>query len=46
LLLCHIDAARAGRWTVPILAVFTLADLAAMAAVLAVFVAIRRRRHG
>jgi protein SCO1 len=46
LLLCHIDAARAGRWTVPVLAIFTLADLAAMAAVLAVFVVIRRRRHG
>lgn len=46
LLLCHIDGLPPGRFTVPVLAAFTAADLAAMATLIAVFAAIRRRRHG
>ena len=46
LLLCRGGSALLGRYTVPVLAAFTLADLAAMIAVIAVFAAIRRRRHG
>jgi protein SCO1/2 len=45
LLLCHI-AVQPGKYTVPVLAAFTLANLAGMAALIAVFAAIRRRRHG
>jgi protein SCO1/2 len=46
LLLCHIDGRPIGRWAVPLLAALTAADLLAMAALVAVFVTIRRRREG
>jgi protein SCO1/2 len=46
LLLCHIAGAPLGRYTVPVLAAFTVADIAATAGLVAVFLAIRRRRHG
>lgn len=46
LLFCHIEGNRLGRYTVPVLAAFTLANLAGAVAVIAVFAAIRRRRHG
>lgn len=45
-LLCHVEGLPLGRWTVPILAVFTIANLGAMAGLVAVFAAIRRRRAG
>ena len=46
LLLCHIQGLPLGRWTVPILAAFTIANLGAMAGLVAIFAAIRRRRAG
>lgn len=46
LLLCHIQNLPLGRWTVPVLAAFTIADLGAMAGLIVVFAAIRRRRTG
>ena len=46
LLLCHVAAAPLARFTAPLLAAFTLADIAAMVALIAVFAGIRRRRHG
>lgn len=45
LLLCQ-TAARSGRYTVPVLAAFTLANIAGAAGLIAVFAAIRRRRNG
>jgi protein SCO1 len=45
-LLCHIQGAPLGRFTVPVLTAFTAADLAAGFALIALFAAIRRRRHG
>jgi len=45
-LLCHIEGAPLGRWTVPVLAAFTVANVAAGLTLAAVFGAIRRRRHG
>lgn len=45
LLLCHVQGAPLGRFTVPVLAAFTAADLAAGFTLIAVFAAIRRRRH-
>ncbi|HUN94954.1 MAG TPA: SCO family protein [Bradyrhizobium sp.] len=46
LLLCHIQGAPLGRWTVPAMAAFTIADIGAGLAVIALFAAIRRRRYG
>lgn len=46
LLLCHIEGAPLGRYTVPVLAAFTIANIGAAAVVIAVFVGIRLRRHG
>jgi protein SCO1/2 len=46
LLFCHIQGAPLGRFTVPVLAAFMLADVAAGIAALAIFVAIRRRAEG
>lgn len=46
LLLCHLEGEATGRYSAPIEAAFTLANLAAIAALLAIFLAIRRRRHG
>jgi protein SCO1/2 len=45
LLLCHVQSAPIGRLTVPVLAAFTAADLVAGVTLVAVFIAIRRRRH-
>jgi protein SCO1 len=45
-LLCHVQGAPLGRFTVPILTAFIAADLAAGFALIALFAAIRRRRHG
>jgi protein SCO1/2 len=46
ILLCHVQGAPLGRFTVPVLAAFTAANLAAAFALIAHFAAIRRRRHG
>ena len=45
-LLCHVQGAPLGRFTVPVLAAFTAANLAASFFLIAHFAAIRRRRHG
>lgn len=46
-LLCHIEGAPLGRYTVPVIAAFTIADLAAGAAAFVVFLtAFRRRGRG
>jgi protein SCO1 len=45
-LLCHIQGAPLGRFTVPVMAAFTAANLAAGFSLIALFAAIRRRRHG
>jgi protein SCO1/2 len=45
-LLCHVQGAPLGRFTVPVLMSFTAADLAAGFALIAIFTAIRRQRHG
>jgi protein SCO1/2 len=46
LVLCHIQGAPLGRWTVPVLAAFMIAETAAGLGALAIFVVIRRRRFG
>jgi len=46
ILLCHVQGAPLGRFTVPVLAAFTAANLAAGFALIFHFVAIRRQRHG
>lgn len=46
ILLCCVEGQRLGRFTVPVLAAFSVADLVAAAAALAVFLTIRRRRAG
>ena len=46
ILLCHVQGAPLGRFTVPVLAAFSAANLAAGFALIAHFAAIRRRRHG
>jgi hypothetical protein len=46
LLLCRIQGAPLGRLTVPVMAAFTAANIAAALAAIATFVAIRRRRCG
>jgi protein SCO1/2 len=45
-LFCHVQGAPLGRLTVPVLAAFTAANLAAGFTLIGVFAAIRRRRHG
>jgi protein SCO1 len=45
-LLCHVQGAPVGRFTVPVLMAFTAANLAAGFTLIALFTAIRRRRHG
>jgi len=45
LLLCRGDGARIGRYTLPVLAAFTAADLVATAGAIVLFAAIRRRRR-
>jgi len=46
LLWCHGDDPRLARYTAPIEAAFAVANIAAMAVLAAIFVAIRRWRHG
>ena len=46
LLLCHVSGAPIGRLTVPVLAALITADIAAGFTLIAIFAAIRRRRHG
>jgi protein SCO1/2 len=46
LLLCHGDTPQLGRYSLAIEGAFVAANLAAMIGGVAVFVAIRRRRHG
>lgn len=46
LLLCHIQGAPLGRWTVAVMAAFTIANIVAALTVIAVFTSIRRRRYG
>jgi protein SCO1/2 len=46
ILLCHVQGAPLGRFTVPVLAAFTAANLAAGFALIFHFAAIRRRHHG
>jgi protein SCO1/2 len=45
-LLCHVEGVPIGRFTIPILAAFMLADIVAGAGVAALFISLRRRRHG
>jgi protein SCO1 len=45
-LLCHIEGAPLGRYTVPVLAALTLANIGAGTALIILFAAILRRRHG
>jgi protein SCO1/2 len=46
-LLCHIEGVPLGRFTVPVMAAFTIGDIAAgLAALVVVLVAVRRRRQG
>lgn len=45
-LLCHVEGAPLGRYTVPVLAAFTIANIAGTAVLIAVAVAIGHRRHG
>jgi protein SCO1/2 len=42
-LLCHVEGVQLGRYTVPVLAVFTIANIAAGTTLFFVFAAIRRR---
>jgi protein SCO1/2 len=46
LVLCHIQGAPLGRWTGPVIAAFSIAEIGAGLAAMAIFVAIRRRRFG
>jgi protein SCO1 len=46
LLICHQQLGRIGRFTIPVLSAFTIANLAAVAVLAALFAAIWRRRHG
>lgn len=45
-LLCHVEGAPLGRYTVPVLAAFTIANIAAGTTLFFVFAAIRHRRNG
>jgi protein SCO1/2 len=46
ILLCHIEGAPLGRYTVPVMAALMLANLTAGVALIVVFAVIRRQRHG
>jgi protein SCO1 len=46
LLLCHAAGAPLGRYTAPVETAFAIANIAGIGALIAVFAAIRRRRHG
>jgi protein SCO1/2 len=45
LLLCHVQGAPLGRFTIPVLTAFIAADIAAGFTLIALFAVIRRRRH-
>ena len=45
-LLCHVQGAPLGRFTVPVLTAFIAANLGAGFTLIALFTVIRRRRHG
>jgi protein SCO1 len=45
LLLCQVHGSPLGRFTVPVLTAFTIANIAAGLTLIAIFTAIRRRRH-
>lgn len=45
-LLCHIEGVPLGRYTVPVLAALTIANIGAGTTLIILFAAIRRRRHG
>jgi protein SCO1/2 len=46
LLLCHIQGAPPGKWTIPVIAALMAGNIAAGVGALAIFAAIRRRRFG
>ncbi|WP_407175022.1 SCO family protein [Bradyrhizobium sp. STM 3562] len=46
LLLCHVQGAPLGQWTVSVMAAFTAANIGAALTAIAIFIAIRRRRYG
>jgi len=46
LVLCHLQGAPLGRWTAPVMAAFSIAEIGAGLGAIAIFVAIRRRRFG
>lgn len=46
LLLCHIQGVPLGRWTVPVTAALMIANIGSGLSLIAIFVAIRRRRYG
>ena len=45
-LLCHIEGAPLGRYTVPVMAGLMIGNIGAGTALIVIFAAIRRRRHG
>jgi protein SCO1 len=45
-LLCHVQGAPLGRFTVPVLAAFTIANIAAGMIAIAIFATVRRKRYG
>jgi protein SCO1 len=45
-LLCHVQGAPLGRFTVPVLAAFTIANIAAGVIAIAIFASVRRGRYG
>jgi protein SCO1/2 len=46
LVLCHIQGAPLGRWTAPVMAAFTIAEIGAGLTAIGIFIAVRRRRFG
>ncbi len=44
-LLCHVQGAPLGRFTVPVLAAFTIANIAAGLIAIAIFATVKRRRY-
>jgi hypothetical protein len=45
-LLCHIEGAPLGRYTVPVMGALMIGNISAGAALILIFAGIRRRRHG
>jgi protein SCO1 len=46
LVLCHIQGSALSRWTAPVMAAFTIAEIGAALLTIVIFVAVRRRRFG